>query len=188
VATVASCQKPAPRSAPPSADVDVLAADAKAATTDELVRHTDIVVRRSHAPPFRELPGDPFAGKILIDAIDDWGQPVDGDDPGAHGRGRRHQRHRESALALGASGQEPQPARLPRIRGQGPSTGAPDRIAVGAAGDDRQAARRVMRVLDRLGFDPVEAGPLRHGVALQPDGWPIADTYSADRLSRRASR
>ena len=38
--------------------------------------------------------------------------------------------------------------------------GAPDRIAIGAAGDDRLAVTKVMRLLDRLGFDPVDAGPL----------------------------
>ena len=54
------------------------------------------------------------------------------------------------------------------------SKGAPDRIAIGAAGDDRLAVRSVMRLLDRLGFDPVDAGPLENGVALEPDGSPIA--------------
>ncbi len=66
--------------------------------------------------------------------------------------------------------------------------GAPDRIAIGAAGDDRLAVRKVMRLLDRLGFDPVDAGPLSNGLALEPDGSPIAATYSADQLSKLVSR
>ena len=66
--------------------------------------------------------------------------------------------------------------------------GAPDRIAIGAAGDDRLAVRKVMRLLDRLGFDPVDAGPLKNGLALEPDGSPIAATYSADQLSKLVSR
>ena len=45
-----------------------------------------------------------------------------------------------------------------------------------------------MRLLDRLGFDPVDAGPLENGVALEPDGSPIAATYSADELSKLAER
>jgi predicted dinucleotide-binding enzyme len=65
---------------------------------------------------------------------------------------------------------------------------APDRIAIGAAGDDRLAVRKVMRLLDRLGFEPVDAGPLKNGMALEPDGSPIATTYSADQLSQLVSR
>ena len=60
---------------------------------------------------------------------------------------------------------------------------APDRIAVGAAGDDRLAVRAVMRLIDRLGFDPVDAGRSRTAVALEPDGSPFAVTYTADELS-----
>ena len=51
-----------------------------------------------------------------------------------------------------------------------------------------RCSREVLRVLDRLGFDPVDAGPLANGLALEPDGSPIAATYSADELSKRVSR
>ena len=63
--------------------------------------------------------------------------------------------------------------------------GASDRIAIGAAGDDRLAVRQVMRLLDRLGFDPVDAGPLKNGLALEPDGSPFAVTYTVDELAER---
>jgi predicted dinucleotide-binding enzyme len=66
--------------------------------------------------------------------------------------------------------------------------GAPDRIAIGAASDDELAVRKVMRLLDRLGFDPVDAGPLKNGLALEPDGSPIATTYSTDQLTKLVSR
>ena len=62
-------------------------------------------------------------------------------------------------------------------------TDAPDRIAIGAAGDDRLAVRAVMRLVNRLGFDPIDAGPLENGLALQPDGSPYATTYTAAQLS-----
>jgi len=54
--------------------------------------------------------------------------------------------------------------------------------------DDRLAVAKVKRLLDRLGFDPVDAGPLKNGLALEPDGSPIAITYSADQLSKLVSR
>ena len=64
-------------------------------------------------------------------------------------------------------------------------SGAPDRVAVGAAGDDPAAVRAVMRLVDRLGFDPVDAGPLANGAALEPDGSPFAVTYDAEELAQR---
>jgi hypothetical protein len=42
--------------------------------------------------------------------------------------------------------------------------GAPDRVAIGAAGDDQVAVATVMRLLDRLGFDPVDGGALKNGL------------------------
>jgi 8-hydroxy-5-deazaflavin:NADPH oxidoreductase len=66
--------------------------------------------------------------------------------------------------------------------------GAPDRIAIGAAGDDRLAVRAVMRLIERLGFDAVDAGPLEHGVVLEPDGSPFAITYDRYELLERVSR
>jgi len=65
--------------------------------------------------------------------------------------------------------------------------GASDRIAVAAAGDDRLAVRAVMGLIDRLGFDPVDAGPLENGRALEPDGSPFAVTYSAGELALRVA-
>ena len=45
-----------------------------------------------------------------------------------------------------------------------------------------------MRLIDRLGFDPVDAGPLENGLALEPDGSPIAPTYTADQLAKLVTR
>ena len=44
-----------------------------------------------------------------------------------------------------------------------------------------------MQLIDRLGFDAVDAGPLEAGLALEPDGSPYAVTYSADELSELVS-
>jgi hypothetical protein len=61
--------------------------------------------------------------------------------------------------------------------------GAPGRIAVAAAGDDRAAVAAVMQLIDRLGFDAIDAGALEAGRALQPDGSTFGASYSADELT-----
>ena len=166
--------------------VDVLAPGAQAATTDEVVRHADIIALAVPTHRFRELPPDLFDGKILIDAMNYW-QPVDGDDAelsdAADGTSTVVQERFPSARVVKSLNQLGYHQLEENVR----PTGAHDRVAIGAAGDDRIAVRRVMRLLDRLGFDPVDAGPLRNGLALEPDGSPIAATYSADQLSRLLS-
>jgi predicted dinucleotide-binding enzyme len=163
--------------------VDVLAPGARAVTTDEVVRHADIIVLAVPTHRFRELPRDLFDGKILIDAMNYW-EPVDGADPklatAAQGTSVIVQDRFPSARVVKSLNQlgyhELEEHRRPR--------GAADRIAVGAAGDDRVAVRAVMRLIDRLGFDPVDAGGLENGLALEPDGSPFAVTHTADELSK----
>jgi predicted dinucleotide-binding enzyme len=167
--------------------VDVLAPGAHAVTTDEVVRHADTIVLAVPTHRFRELPSDLFAGKILVDAMNYW-EPVDGED---------------EELAVAPDGtsvvvQERFPtARVVKSLNQlgyheleenGRPNSAPDRIAVGAAGDDRVAVRAVMRLVERLGFDAVDAGSLEDGAVLEPDGSPFAVTYSRDQLGELVAR
>ena len=164
----------------------MLAPGARAATTDEVVRHADTIVLAVPTHRFRELPRTLFAGKILIDAMNYW-EPVDGDDPelatARDGTSTIVQERFPSARVVKSLNQlgyhQLEENRRPR--------GGLDRIAIGAAGDDRRAVTKVMRLLDRLGFDPVDAGPLKNGLALEPDGSPIAATYNADELAKLVS-
>jgi 8-hydroxy-5-deazaflavin:NADPH oxidoreductase len=167
--------------------VDVLAPGARASTTDEVVRHADVVILAVPMHRFRELPSDLFAGKILIDATNYW-EPVDGDDPelttAADGTSMIVQERFRSARVVKSLNQ----LGYHQLEENRRSEGARDRIAVGAAGDDSVAVDKVMRLIDRLGFDPVDAGPLKNGRALEPDGSPIAPTYSSKQLSKLVSR
>jgi 8-hydroxy-5-deazaflavin:NADPH oxidoreductase len=167
--------------------IDVLAPGAHASTTDEVVRHADVIVLAVPTHRFRELPPDIFAGKILIDATNYW-PPVDGDDPelaaAPEGTSTVVQQHFPSARLVKSLNQ----LGYHQLEENQQPRGAPNRIAIGAAGDDQLAVRKVMRLLDHLGFDPVDAGPLENGVALEPDGSPIAATYNAEELAKRISR
>jgi predicted dinucleotide-binding enzyme len=167
--------------------IDVLAPGARAATTDEVVRHADTIVLAVPTHRFRELARDLFAGKILIDAMNYW-EPVDGDDPelatARAGTSTIVQDRYPSARVVKSLNQLGYHQFEENRRVKGTS----DRIAIGAAGDDRLAVRTVMRLLDRLGFDPVDAGPLKNGLALEPDGSPIATTYSGAELAKLVTR
>jgi predicted dinucleotide-binding enzyme len=162
--------------------VDVLAPGARAVTTDEAVGFADVVILAVPMHRFRELPRDRFAGKILVDAMNYW-EEIDGVDEelagAAAGTSVVVQRWFASARVVKSLNQlgyyEFDKGRRPR--------GAPGRIAIAAAGDDRAAVAAVMQLIDRLGFDAVDAGPLEAGVALEPDGPVFGVAHTAAELS-----
>jgi len=162
--------------------VDVLAPGARALSTNEVVRQTDLIVLAVPMHRVRDLPHDLFAGKILIDATNYW-EDIDGIDP-------------ELAIAPAGTSAVVR-AWFPSARvvkslnhityykfdeGRRPQ-GAPGRLAIAAAGDDRAAVAVVMQLIDRLGFDAVDAGPLEAGVALEPDGSVFGAAYTAEEMS-----
>ena len=164
--------------------IEVLVPGARAATTEEVARHADIIVLAVPTHRFRELRPELFAVKILVDAMNYW-QPVDGDDPElttAPGGTSTFVQGRFSGARVVKS---LNPLGYHQLEENRHAEGSPDRIAVGAAGDDPEAVERVMRLVDRLGFDSVDAGPLANGAALEPDGSPVAVTYTADELAQR---
>lgn len=63
------------------------------------------------------------------------------------------------------------------LRDEGRPSGSSDRIALPVAGDDPAAKSTVMKLVDELGFDPVDAGGLDESWRQQP-GTPV---YTADR-------
>jgi hypothetical protein len=162
--------------------VEVLAPGARPVSTAEVVRHADIIVLAVPMHRFRELPRDLFAGKILIDAMNYW-EEIDGVDPqlaaAPAGTSIVVQDRFPSARVVKSLNHityyKFDESRRPH--------GAPGRLAMAAAGDDRAAVTAVMQLIDRLGFDAVDAGPLEAGLALEPNGSVFGVSYSADDLS-----
>jgi len=66
----------------------------------------------------------------------------------------------------------------------GRSKGSPGRIALPVAGDDAAAKQVVLRLIDELGFDAVDAGGLDESWRQQP-GTPVyATDFNADGVRR----
>ncbi|CAN5708633.1 NAD(P)-binding domain-containing protein [soil metagenome] len=68
---------------------------------------------------------------------------------------------------------------------RGKPNGSPDRIALPVAGDDRRAKDVVIRLLDELGFDGVDAGSLDESWRQQP-GTPVYGGDADAEAVRRA--
>ncbi|MGH2937962.1 MAG: NADPH-dependent F420 reductase [Solirubrobacterales bacterium] len=164
--------------------VEVLAPGAVAATTAEVAGFAEMIVLALPTHRFRELPADLFAGKVLVDAMNYW-PDVDGTDaelaeaPGGTSTvvagNFPHARVVKSLNQLGYHEFDESPR----------EPGSPNRIAVAAVGDDRDAVSLVLQLIDLLGFDPVDGGPLANGRLLEPDRSPYAETFSAAALAER---
>jgi predicted dinucleotide-binding enzyme len=167
--------------------VEVLAPGARALSTDEVVRYAGLIVLAIPMHRFRELPRDLFAGKILVDAMNYWDE-IDGVDEqlanAAAGTSMLVQEWFSSARVVKSLNHlgyfKFEKSRRPR--------GAPGRVGMAAAGNDRSAVDGVLQLIDTLGFDAVDAGSLESGLALQPGGPIFGAGHSAQELSELLSR
>ena len=167
--------------------VEVLAPGARAMTTDEVVSHADLIVLAIPIHRLRQLPRDLFADKILVDAMNYW-EEIDGVDEqfetAAAGTSKLVQEWFSSARVVKGLNHlgyfKFEKSRLPK--------GGPGRIAMAAAGDDSDALATVLELIDNLGFDPVGAGRLEAGLALQPGGRVFGAGHTAEELSNLLAR
>jgi predicted dinucleotide-binding enzyme len=163
--------------------VDVLAPGARVMTTSEVVEQSEVILLAVPAHRFHELPRDLFDGKILIDAMNYW-EPIDGINEelanAPRGTSVLVQDWFPSARVVKSFNQlgyhdVDEDRRLPYEKG---------RIAMAVAGDDVTAVATTMKLVDELGFDALNVGPLDAGRALQPDGVVFGVALTANELSR----
>ena len=164
--------------------VDVLARGATAMTTDDVVAFADTIILAVPMHRFRELAPELFDGKLLIDAMNYW-PDTDGDDPTladtATGTSSVVQAHFPGARVVKSLNQ----LGYHELNEYPRAPNSNDRIAIAAAGNDQLAVRIAMHLIDDLGFDPVDAGPVANGRLLEPDGSPYATTYTAPELKNQ---
>jgi predicted dinucleotide-binding enzyme len=176
-------------SRPPSSLAPLVAAlgpKARAATPEEAVKFGEVVLL---AIPWRrkeELPpGDAFAGKIAIDAMNPYS---------AIGR----------IIDLGKSTSSEEVAkRMPKARlvkafntigwktletGSRPSSPPVDRLAIFLAGDDPEAKVAVAKLIEDIGFAAIDTGSLRDGGRRQEPGSPIYGRPLTARQAREILR
>ncbi|GAA1837547.1 NADPH-dependent F420 reductase [Agromyces salentinus] len=156
-----------PRQTALSLLVSVVAPGARVGTPDELVAHADVIIVAVPFGKAASVPWEDFDGRIVVDAMNYW-PPVDG--------------HIAEVDADERSTSEMMAARNPKARvvkslnhvgyhemeDDSMDAGSPLRRAMAVAGDDPEARAALARIIDDLGFDPVDGGPLVNGRALEP--------------------
>jgi predicted dinucleotide-binding enzyme len=137
-------------------------------TAEELPTVSDVIFACVPLRQWRTLPVGRWEGRIVVDVMNYW-PPVDGVLPEFEDSDR-------SSSEVVRDGW-PSSIQLVKafnhigysdIEERARPAGAPDRVALGIAGDDRAAAAAVATLVDDLGFDPVDIGPLAAGAVLAP--------------------
>ena len=138
--------------------LDFVAPGAKPVTTEQVIEGSDIIILALPLSKYRSLRPSAFAGKIVVDAMNYW-SATDGVLPefeGAPASSEVVADHLGDARLLRAFNH----MGYHELDAEARPLGDPDRRALAIAGDDADARAALAGVIDRMGFDPVDAGPL----------------------------
>ena len=159
--------------------VDDLGPQATAATAAEAARDGDVVVVTIPLGNYPQVPPHELRAKIVIDTMNYYPQR-DGNiaelDDESTTSSELLQAHLPDSKVVKAFNNIffQHLAALPR------ATGAKDRSALAIAGDDHEAKKAVSELLDEIGYDTVDLGPLGQGWRTQPGTAAYGVMYAAD--------
>jgi predicted dinucleotide-binding enzyme len=152
---------------------------ARAGTATEAAEAGDVVVVTIPLKNREDVPVDALAGKVVIDTMNYYpqrdGNVADLDDESTT-TSELLQAHLPESRVVKAFNNIffAHLAALPR------PAGSPDRSALAIAGDDPGAKALVTSLLDEIGFDTVDLGPLSEGWRTQRDTAAYGVLYAAD--------
>lgn len=146
--------------------VEVMAPGARAVTAAEAVESSDLTVLA--LPLTRHTTLDPrmFTGRVVIDAMNHWAD-TDGPMPELETIGTSSELVAEH-LAGARVVKTLNHIGYHEMATDPTAPTASWRRALAVAGDDSDARACAMQLMERLGFDAVDAGPLAAGAALEP--------------------
>jgi 8-hydroxy-5-deazaflavin:NADPH oxidoreductase len=127
----------------------------------------DLVVIAVPLHKYRTLNPGLLAGRTVIDAMNYWA-PTDGEVDDFENDPRTSSEIIQDFLPGANVVKSLNHIGYHELEEDGQEPGAPGRRALGLAGDDDDAKTLVAGFIDRLGYDPVDAGPLSAGRAYQP--------------------
>jgi 8-hydroxy-5-deazaflavin:NADPH oxidoreductase len=133
----------------------------------DAVVDADIVVLAMPLHRFLDVDPGPLSGKLVVDAMNYW-PASDGvlGDLGEDASSQIVARHLAGSTVVKALNH----IGYHELEDWARPAGAPDRRAVGVAGDDPAAVAAVAGLVNRIGYDPVRLDSLRAGRVLQPGG------------------
>ena len=148
--------------------VSELGPNARAATAAEAAKAGDIVVVSIPLKNYRAVPVEPLAGKVVIDTNNYYPQRdgrIAALDDESTTTAELLQAHLPTSKVVKAFNHIYAAA----LTTDGQPAGTKNRRALAIAGNDKDAKATVAGLIDRIGFDAVDAGPLKEGWRFQRD-------------------
>ncbi|NKB84518.1 NADPH-dependent F420 reductase [Brucella grignonensis] len=138
--------------------LEIMVPGAKAETAENVIAAADIVVLALPLSKYRSLSPELLADKIVVDAMNYWA-PTDGTIAEFEGE-RSSSEIVQEFLAHARLVRSFNHMGYHEIDEEARPAGDPERRAMAIAGNDADARREVAVFIDRIGFDPVDAGAL----------------------------
>ncbi len=141
---------------------------ARAGTVQEAARAGDLVVVTIPLKNYKSVPVEPLQGKIVIDTSNYYPQRdgeiavLDSEQTTVSELLQAHLPESKVVKAFNHIWSE-------HLKSQGRPAGTQNRRALAIAGNDPEAKKAVARLIDAIGFDVVDAGPLSEGWRFQRD-------------------
>jgi 8-hydroxy-5-deazaflavin:NADPH oxidoreductase len=157
----------------------------QAATVEEAARFGDVVLVAIPLGKYRTLPAAALSGKVVIDAMNYYPQRDGQIDVGALTSSELVAQHLSGARVVKAFNT----MYFETLANQGrPAAPIDERLALFVAGDDAAAKTIVSRLIEEIGFAPIDTGSLHDGGGLQQPGAPIYNHPMAAPEARAAVR
>jgi 8-hydroxy-5-deazaflavin:NADPH oxidoreductase len=156
---------------------------ARAAPVLEAAQAGDIVVVTIPLKNYRTVPVEPLEGKIVIDT-NNYYPERDGHIPELDNESTTTAELLQAHLPASKVVKAFNHIYAAQLTTDGKPPGTKDRRALVIAGDDPQAKAAVTHLLDRFGFDTVDAGPLREGWRIQRDTPGYGPRRTAEELRK----
>lgn len=154
---------------------------AVATTAAQAALGADIVVLAIPLPKYRALPVAALEGKLVIDAMNYWWE-TDGYRPEFADPLTSTSETVQAFLPGSRLVKSLNHASLWELENLARPSGHPERRAIAVAGNNSGDVALVSSLVNTLGFDPVEAGPLANGVMLEPGTEAFGADASAAQL------
>jgi len=164
-----------------SALVAELGPRARAATPADAAKAGDIVVVTIPLKNYRSVPVAPLVGKIVIDT-NNYYPERDGHIPELDNETTTTAELLQSHLPQSKVVKAFNHIYAAQLTTDGQPAGTPNRRALVIAGDDAGAKRTITELLDRFGFDTVDAGPLKESWRIQPGTPGYGPQHNAEEL------
>jgi predicted dinucleotide-binding enzyme len=156
---------------------------ARGATPVEAGRAGDIVVVSVPLKAYRSVPAEPLGGKIVIDT-NNYYPARDGHSPELDSESSTTSELLQSHLPSSKVVKAFNHIYAHELTTDGRPPGTKNRRALVIAGNDAEAKKVVSGLLDRFGFDAVDAGPLSESWRIQRDTPGYGPRRTAEELRR----